>query len=496
MAEDDPRLAGYDVCIIGSGAGGSVLAYRLVERGKKVLLVERGEYMTPDRFTENEVEMIKHLYADGVFQQTEDFRFTILQGSCVGGSTVVNNAVCFEPPARVLDAWNDSAIHDAGLSRAGIDRSIQAVRSLIGVERQPTQFLNQSGARIAAAAAADAPDLTVNTVEANVHDCRGCGYCNIGCAYGKKLSMLDRVLPEAQKRFPGKLTILANAPVTRLLSDGRRPARILGARVTVAGPKRDRKLTIRAEKYVVSAGTVASSYLLMRSGIGRDLPVGKQMSFNMGSPLTADFPDNVESFNGLQISHFMAPPEQRGFVAETWFNPPVAQALNMPGWFEDHFRNMRRFSHLGAVGILVGTENTAVLREAATGGPGVTYTPSARDLYKLADGMAQMAGVFFKAGAERVLLNTWRYDVLTHPNQIGNIYRIAEDPRNLTLGTGHPQGGNGLSRDPRRGVIDDQFRVHGTTNLHVCDASVFPSSLTVNPQFTVMTLADYAAPMI
>jgi choline dehydrogenase-like flavoprotein len=50
-----------------------------------------------------------------------------------------------------------------------------------------------------------------------------------------------------------------------------------------------------------------------------------------------------------------------------------------------------------------------------------------------------------------------------------------------------------MSRDPRKGVVDDGFRVHGFSNLHVCDASVFPSSLTVNPQITVMALAHYAA---
>ncbi len=64
------------------------------------------------------------------------------------------------------------------------------------------------------------------------------------------------------------------------------------------------------------------------------------------------------------------------------------------------------------------------------------------------------------------------------------------------LGTGHPQGGNALSRDPRKGVVDISFRVHGFENLYVCDASVFPTTIGVNPQLTVMTLADYAAPLI
>jgi len=70
------------------------------------------------------------------------------------------------------------------------------------------------------------------------------------------------------------------------------------------------------------------------------------------------------------------------------------------------------------------------------------------------------------------------------------------DPTELTLGTGHPQGGAAIGADPRHGVVDGGFRVHGYENLHVCDASVFPTSVTVNPQLTVMALADYAAPRI
>ena len=70
------------------------------------------------------------------------------------------------------------------------------------------------------------------------------------------------------------------------------------------------------------------------------------------------------------------------------------------------------------------------------------------------------------------------------------------DNSDLSINTAHPQGGNCLSRDRRKGVVDQNFAVHGIENLYVCDASVFPAPITVNPQLTVMALAHYAASRI
>jgi choline dehydrogenase-like flavoprotein len=92
------------------------------------------------------------------------------------------------------------------------------------------------------------------------------------------------------------------------------------------------------------------------------------------------------------------------------------------------------------------------------------------------------------------MLNTWGDDELTSPDAIERkIDEVVAEPGHITLGTGHPQGGNAMSRDARKGVVGPDFRVHGYEDLYVCDASVFPTSLTVNPQLTVMALAHLAA---
>jgi choline dehydrogenase-like flavoprotein len=481
-----------DVCIIGSGAGGAILAYELVSRGRNVLILERGPYVPPPEFTEDEVAMIGRLYGDGLMQQSSDFRFTVLQGNCVGGSTTVNNAVCFEPPQPVLERWNSSE-HEAGLDLGRLADSVKHVSDFLRVQRQtPDAILNPSFPRFVDGArkTGQAPGkLDVEAVRANIEGCLGSGYCNMGCRWGKKLSMLETALPWAQERYPGKLRIVPECEVERLRTLSGKPPRILDARARL---RNGGLISVRADTYVLSAGAVGSSYILLRSGIGHGLPVGKHLCFNMGAPITAQFKDKQHAYAGLQISHYGVPKAPEGFVFETWFNPPVAQSLNMPGWFEDHFEHMESYDHLMAVGVLVGTKTNAKVREALTGGPDIDYTPDKEDLAKLARGLRILAESLFADDAERVMLNTWEGDVFER-GELDRLEQVAADGSRMTLGTGHPQGGNAISRDPKKGVIGPDFKVHGYDNLFVCDASVFPSSLTVNPQLTVMSLAHYAA---
>jgi choline dehydrogenase-like flavoprotein len=485
-----------DVCIVGSGAGGAILAHELAKRGRDVLILERGQYVEPRHFSESEIEMISKLYADGLMQQSEDWRFTVLQGNCVGGSTTVNNAVCFKPPDAVMRRWNDRG---AGLDLGELAKSVAAVEELISVKRQaPDVHLNPSGVLFAEGArklGASPGSLDVDAVRANIEGCYGSGYCNIGCRWNKKLSMLQRVLPEAQKVGRGSVRILAECEVERVFALSGRPRHVTGLYAKFPD---GRDLRVRAKDYVLSAGAVASSYLLLRSGIARDLPVGEGFSANMGAPLTAEFDgDPINAYDGLQISHYGVP-EKDGFVFETWFNPPVSQALNMPGWFEEHTENMRRYDHLMAVGVVVGTASNGQVRKALTGGPGIDFRPRPEDLRTLARGLKLLGEILFAGDRKpkRLMLNTWGRDEFTSPDQLSRLDAICQDPDYIALGTGHPQGGNVLSEDPKRGVIDPDFKVHNFDNLHICDASVFPASLTVNPQLTVMSLAHYAASRI
>lgn len=253
----------------------------------------------------------------------------------------------------------------------------------------------------------------------------------------------------------------------------------------------------------MAAGAIASSALLLRSTI-LNRRIGQAISFNAGSLIHADFdekdyPDGVNSFDGIQMCNYIRGPKGQ-FYVESIFNPPMSLALTVPGWFEDHFANMRRSPFLATAGVIVGTAPVGELvPDLLLGGHRVRYTidhGKGTDWKRLLDGLRLTAEFFLDAKAKRVLPAA---SIDLEIKKIADLPKLRRlEPQYLYHGSSHPQGGNAMSDSPGEGVVNSRFQVidwdgKAIENLYVCDASVFPTSLGINPQWTVMALADYAA---
>jgi choline dehydrogenase-like flavoprotein len=184
----------------------------------------------------------------------------------------------------------------------------------------------------------------------------------------------------------------------------------------------------------------------------------------------------------------------------------MAFAVALPGWFATHFDRMRDFTHFARAGAVIATSPSGTVKRSnltrTLFGP-VAWRMNDEEFARLRRGMSLLAQIYFAAGADCVLPATladhpmgasrFAPDQRPDARAIDDFLRATlPTPNMVTLNSSHPQGGNPMSDDPSLGVVDSRFKVHGSDNLFVTDASVFPTSIRINPQLTIMAFADYA----
>jgi choline dehydrogenase-like flavoprotein len=468
-----------DICVVGSGAAGAVAAYELAKNtGKRVTILEQGKYYVPQKdFTNIEPEMIGGLYKDGGLEMTQDFDLAVLQGICVGGSTTINNGICFRTPHAVLEEWERLG---ARIDLDKLEECFTAVEKVIGTTALDRTKTNEGANRFYRGA--ERLGLHPEWFDTNFGECGGSGYCNLGCTYNRKLSMLLNYLPLALQHGA---EIIADAAALKIQTHGNTVGRILCK--TSAGTR----FSISAKHIIIAGGAINSSALLLRSGIKRN--VGTRLSFNITTPMMAEFPDAINAFDGVQMCCYV---KGEGYLVETTFNPPGASAVTMQGWFETLNERMRNYTHYAAAAPVVGSEPNGKVKLSLFGNTIVDYDMTAGDFRKLKEGMKTLSRIYLSAGADCVLPSSYDDLVIRTESDCSKIDAEIQKPEDVSLSTAHPQGGNPMSDNRDIGVVGTDFRVHGFNNLYVCDASIFPTGVKVNPQLSIMGLAHYAAEKI
>lgn len=472
-----------DVCVVGSGGAGAVIAARFSEAGLDVVLLEKGPYITSSDMNSDEAGMAALLFKDGGQQINKTFDMTFLQGCCVGGSTLLTNGICFRVPERILDHWETLGCRfDRKRLAAAYDEVEKNINARVpNPSVSPRVFMDRF------MKGCDKIGYRGEVFRKNFKDCVACGYCNIGCIYGKKQSHIETYIPRA---LENGTRLVAECEGKRVLFKNRRATGVEAIK------KDGKKIIVNSRLVVVSCGAIASSGLLLRSRV-RNRNVGRYLSGNLGTVITGEFDEPLYTYAGDQMPAYVDFRDE-GYALETLFNPPGTQSIMMPGPVADHTELMRNYEKLATIGVLFGAKSYGrVTYSRLFKHEEIDYRPSEEDMEMLRAGLKRAARLLLASGAKRAISPTSRYLELKSSMDIDKLDEAISGPKDLNhFGTAHPFGGNVMSENPARGVVDNDFRVHGYEDLFVCDASVFPSPVQLNPMATVLATAEYASDMI
>jgi choline dehydrogenase-like flavoprotein len=517
-----------DILVVGSGAGGSFIAAELAARTKqRVLILEKGDFVEPTDFFQRERLMMPRIF-DTEFSVLEVFGINVptvstavVTGKLVGGSATINHALAFEPPRPVIRDWHDQL--GAEFDYDDLIPHLDHIKKMLRISPVPESQI--SGSNLALRRGALKLGMPHHGVaQRNAHQCVACGFCDLGCRYNRKLTPLNVVLPLAARHGA---QLVANCRVDELIleelpGDGRdgRQHRVTGvlAHLTDSRGTNRERIQINARRVVLAAGPFSSPRILMRSTVpgpvrssvpgwrslnGRRLAVGERFSTHATVMIYGDFdqalyPSAATPPMGYFAKKYEVEDQAAAdpavhhirYALEGLLNHPLAFAQLMPyESAENHQAFMKRFNQTMTLAVMFRDRPVGSVRRE-----GFEYALAEEDRPGWLDSLQTGARIMFAAGARRVFFNSHHPLILDGPGEIEFALtpELVESER-LQITSGHPMGGCALGGNPVRDVVDSRGRSWDIDGLYIADSSILPTSLGVNPCYTVFALARYIA---
>jgi choline dehydrogenase-like flavoprotein len=469
----------FDVVVVGSGAGGGVIAGELADAGRRVLLLESGPHRTAADFTRWEAHATHDLWWPIAMAEPAGDApappMPLFRGHCVGGTTTINTKVALRATDQDYAKWGVAG--GAQFTVTEMEPWYARVETRLGV-RERTDWQQCVRTVEPGFRALDAElEPVMSYTDPN---CMRCGSCLQGCPTNAGKNTMNTYIHPPW--VDGRLELHAGCRVLRVLVEDVDSGPIAtGVEYVDGGGGRH---TVSADVVVVAAGALGTAQLLLRSGV-REASRGSASSALIGHHVGWHPARLVEGlFDEVQDAHMVYPitahcmkyqrDEDGGFIVEAatiqdpiGFATALSDEQGVPLWGAELTDLMRRYRYFSGLLTMVSDENHGTAWIDESGRDRYSYRWSAVEEERNARSLAFAREVLESAGARRVL-------------QTG-------------LLSTHVQGGCRMGSDPSRSVVDTHGESHDVRRLFVGDSSVVPCTLSVNPSLTIMALASRLA---
>jgi choline dehydrogenase-like flavoprotein len=476
----------FDYVVVGSGAAGAVAAHALAKAGWSVGIVEEGPWVRTREFGEGVYGAFTRMFRESGTQVVEGRSYVpVLQGRCVGGSTLMNSAIAHRTPEDVLDDWAKRFGLGRAISARALEPHFDALERDLSVHAVSDEALGENNRLFLDQASAQG--LPARRTHRYERDCLGSGRCFTGCPNGAKQGMNVSYVPWA---LALGARIYISCRVERVVIEGGR-ARGVVARTTGGG----HRVTLHARRGVlVAASTVQTPNLLRRSGL-RARAIGEHFQCHPGVGVAGVFDAPVHMDVGAtQGAESTALRRTDRIKLETLSIPPELAAVRIPGIGRELMSRLGSFPHLAMWAVVVRSDAEGTVSAAWGGRDKLKLSLTRADVERARKGLALIARMMFEAGA----LEVWPglFGVPSALKAVDDVRLIEESPadsRAYGFITTHLFGAARMGLDARGSVVGTDFQVHQVSGLYVVDSSVFPTNLGVNPQHSIMAMSRLAA---
>jgi len=462
-----------DFCVIGSGAGGAPLATELALAGASVIVLEAGGPAPlaelGERIEKSFWRVVRHRNA-ALSVATGLPVFPIVHGVCEGGSTALNAGSAFRLPEFLHREWMSRGVPD-------LTEAFNRVDSFIKVSETADELLGRNGELMLKGLRSTG--WRGGKVPRNAPGCTGRAVCTLGCPEKAKQATHLAYLPVARSKGA---QVLLRTRATRITASGRNATGVEA--VTQDG----RRITIRAGRTIVSGGAIFTPSLLARSGISAPR-IGENLMLHPGSVLAVEFDEPVEMGQtavpqSVYCDEFL---ESEGHMILLGSVPPhlTIPALTMTG----SPSSILGHSRTGFWGALIRDgDGRGSVRTGFGGRRKISYRIGGREMGRLRQSFLRLGEMAFASGARSITPLYFGSKKFSSLRELRRHLPERLPVRRMTGGSVHPMGTCGIGR-----VCDGNGKVRGYENLYVSDASLFPTSIGVNPQFTIMALSTSIA---
>ncbi len=525
-----PEGFDYDWLVIGSGFGGSVSALRLAEKGYSVGVLECGRRFADDELPRSTGDVKRYFWRPyigwkGIFRISTFKDVTVISGCGVGGGSLGYANTLYVPPKKFFE---DPQWRDLGDWEQALAPHYAEAERMLGVTLNPhddpaDQLLRELAEVLGVADSYKKTPVGVYFGEPGVESedpffhgrgpertgCLLCGRCMVGCPHGAKNTLVKNYLHLAEHAgvtVTPERTVIDVRPLGR--GDGSEGYEVES--VASGAWVRKQRIVHRAHGVVLSAGPLGTNRLLFRCRAKGSLPrvssrLGELVRTNSEAILAVTVPEDYgqDLVRRVAISSSIHPDPhthietvtygkdgdsmRRLFILLTGNGTRLSRPLKLIGQIALHPRRLlklmrtARWSERTIIILVMQTLDNAIALRGRRGPFGTMWLRTEQD-------RARPNPTFIPVANEAA---SW------FARRTGGIAQssLAEALLNIPT-TAHILGGAVIGSDPSKGVVDAHQRLFGYENLLVCDGSVVPANVGVNPSLTIAALAEHAISFI